>query len=61
LAREHSRVICSELLTFTGDTSQTQNLERSTLLADHTFVKAQRNNGHPAATYLLVGNQTCNN
>src|SRR5216110_2562262 len=33
--------------TFTCDTSQTQNLERSTLLVDHTFVKAQRDNGHP--------------
>ena len=47
--------------TFTGDTSQTQNLERSTLLVDHTFVKAQRDNGHPAATYMLVGNSTCSN
>src|SRR5947209_16564208 len=45
--------------TFTGDTSQTQNLERSTLLVDHTFVKAQRDNGHPAATYMLVGNVAC--
>jgi hypothetical protein len=41
--------------TFTGDTSQTQNLERSTLLVDHTFVKAQRDNGYPAATYRVVG------
>jgi len=47
--------------TFTGDTSQTQNLERSTLLVDHTFVKGQRDNGHPAATYMLVGNSTCSN
>jgi len=45
--------------TFTGDTSQTQNLERSTLLVDHTFVKAQRDNGHPAATYMLAGNVAC--
>src|SRR5438876_542234 len=45
--------------TFTGDTSETQNLERSTLLVDHTFVKAQRDNGHPAATYMLVGNVAC--
>jgi hypothetical protein len=43
--------------TFTGDTSQTQNLERSTLLVDHTFVKGQRDNGYPAATYRVVG--TC--
>jgi hypothetical protein len=42
--------------TFTGDTPQTQNLERSTLLVDHTFVKGQRDNGHPAATYT-VGRQ----
>jgi hypothetical protein len=45
--------------TFTGDTSQTQNLERSTLLVDHTFVKGQRDNGHPAATYAVVGNVAC--
>ncbi len=45
--------------TFTGDTTETQNLERSTLLVDHTFVKAQRDNGHPAATYSLVGNVAC--
>ena len=45
--------------TFTGDTAETQNLERSTLLVDHTFVKAQRDNGHPAATYTVVGNVAC--
>src|SRR5467141_1102393 len=45
--------------TFTGDTAQTQNLERSTLLVDHTFVKGQRDNGHPAATYTVVGNVSC--
>jgi len=45
--------------TFTGDTPETQDLERSTLLVDHTFVKAQRDNGHPAATYMLVGNVAC--
>ena len=45
--------------TFTGDTPQTQFLERSTLLVDHTFVKGQRDNGHPAATYAIVGNVTC--
>ncbi len=45
--------------TFTGDTPQTFNLERSTLLIDHTFVKAQRDNGSPAATYTVVGNTTC--
>jgi hypothetical protein len=26
---------------------------------DHTFVKGQRDNGHPAATYALVGNVSC--
>jgi hypothetical protein len=45
--------------TFTGDTPQTQNLERSTLLVDHTFVKGQRDNGHPAATYAVMGNVSC--
>jgi hypothetical protein len=45
--------------TFTGDTSQTVNLERSTLLIDHTFVKAQRDNGSPAATYTVLGNNNC--
>jgi hypothetical protein len=45
--------------TFTGDTSQTANLERSTLLIDHTFVKAQRDNGSPAATYMVAGNVDC--
>ena len=45
--------------TFTGDTPETQNLERSTLLVDHTFVKGQRDNGHPAATYMVVGNVSC--
>src|SRR6266513_2667617 len=44
---------------FTGDTPQTQNLERSTLLVDHTFVKGQRDNGHPAAAYSIVGNVGC--
>jgi hypothetical protein len=45
--------------TFTGDTPETQNLERSTLLVDHTFVKGQRDNGHPAATYTVIGNVSC--
>ena len=45
--------------TFTGDTPETENLQRSTLLIDHTFVKAQRDNGHPAATYTIVGNTSC--
>ena len=45
--------------TFTGDTPDTQNLQRSTLLVDHTFVKGQRDNGYPAATYTVVGNTPC--
>ncbi|MEP6601262.1 MAG: hypothetical protein ABJB49_05560 [Nitrospirota bacterium] len=45
--------------TFTGDTPETRDLERSTALIDHTFVKAQRDNGHPAATYTVVGNTAC--
>jgi hypothetical protein len=45
--------------TFTGDTPETANLERSNLLMDHTFVKAQRDNGRPAATYLISGNNFC--
>jgi hypothetical protein len=45
--------------TFTNDTPETQNLQRSNLLMDHTFVKAQRDNGRPAATYLVTGNTVC--
>lgn len=45
--------------TFTGDNAETQNFERSTLLIDHTFVKAQRDNGSPAATYVVTGNTAC--
>ena len=45
--------------TFTGDTPETQYLKRSTLPVDHTFVKGQRDNGHPAAAYAIVGNVSC--
>ena len=45
--------------TFAGDTPATQNLERSTNLIDHTFVKAQTDNAFPAATYTVVGNASC--
>jgi hypothetical protein len=45
--------------TFTGDTPETNTLERSNALMDHTFVKAQRDNGHPAATYQILGNNAC--
>jgi hypothetical protein len=44
--------------TFTGDTPETNTLERSNALMDHTFVKAQRDNGAPAATYTVVGGYT---
>ncbi len=42
--------------TFTGDTAQTQNLERSTALVDHTFVKGNTDSSFPAATYTIQGN-----
>jgi hypothetical protein len=45
--------------TFTGDTPETNTLERSTALIDHTFVKAQTDNAFPAATYTVVGNVAC--
>ncbi len=45
--------------TFTGDTPETQNLHRSNLFIDHTFVKGQTDNGYPAATYLVSGNNPC--
>jgi hypothetical protein len=35
------------------------NLERSTSLIDHTFVKAQTDNAYPAATYTVAGNADC--
>jgi len=42
--------------TFTGDTAGTMNLERSTALIDHTFVKGQADNAFPPATYTVAGN-----
>jgi hypothetical protein len=45
--------------TFTGDTPETQDLERSTTMIDHTFVKAQTDNAYPPATYMVVGNASC--
>ena len=45
--------------TFTGDTPGTGNLERSTALIDHTFVKAQTDNSYPPATYTVSNNGTC--
>jgi hypothetical protein len=45
--------------TFTGDTAETNSLERSTLLIDHTFVKGNTDNSYPAATYTVLGNGIC--
>ena len=45
--------------TFTGDGPETQNLHRSNLFIDHTFVKAQSDNGYPASTYTVAGNNPC--
>ncbi|MFL6552112.1 MAG: hypothetical protein ACJ8LV_01980 [Chthoniobacterales bacterium] len=45
--------------TITGDTPQTNTLERSTTFVDHTFVKGNSDNSYPAATYVVVGNVSC--
>ena len=45
--------------TLTGDTPETNTLERSNAFADHTFVKAQSDNSYPAATYTVLGNSAC--
>ena len=45
--------------TITGDTSQTNKLERSTTFVDHTFVKGNSDNSYPAATYTVSGNVVC--
>ncbi len=45
--------------TFAGDTAETGNLERSTTLIDHTFVKGQTDNAYPAATYTVIGSAAC--
>ena len=45
--------------TFTGDTPQTNTLHRSNAFIDHTFIKAQTDNGYPASTYLVSGNNFC--
>ena len=42
----------------TGDTPP-DTFERSTALVDHTFVKAQTDNAYPAATYTVVGSNSC--
>src|SRR6185295_6685869 len=47
--------------TFTGDIPGTPEalLERSNIMIDHTFVKAQTDNSYPAATYTVTGNVPC--
>jgi hypothetical protein len=47
--------------TFTADVPGTPEalLERSNIMVDHTFVKAQTDNSYPAATYTVVGNTQC--
>ncbi|MFL6599453.1 MAG: hypothetical protein ACJ8KF_16040 [Chthoniobacterales bacterium] len=45
--------------TISGDTPQTNTLERSTTFVDHTFVKGNSDNSYPAATYAVVGNVSC--
>jgi len=45
--------------TLTGDTAQTNTLQRSNAFVDHTFSKAQTDNGFPAATYTIMGNNFC--
>src|SRR5213079_1408965 len=45
--------------TFTGDTAQSGTLHRSNAFIDHTFSKAQTDNGFPPATYTVAGNTFC--
>jgi hypothetical protein len=45
--------------TFTGDTAQSGTLHRSNAFIDHTFSKAQTDNGFPPATYTVAGNNSC--
>ncbi len=45
--------------TITGDTPDTNTLERSTSFVDHTFIKGTADTAYPAATYTIVGNTTC--
>lgn len=45
--------------TFTGDTAQTGTYHRSNAFIDHTFSKAQTDNGFPPATYTVLGNNSC--
>jgi hypothetical protein len=45
--------------TFTGDTMANGTLHRSNAFMDHTFSKAQTDNGFPPATYTVLGNNSC--
>ena len=45
--------------TITGDTPETNNLERSTTFVDHTFIKGNSDNSYPVATYTVAGNEVC--
>jgi hypothetical protein len=45
--------------TITGDTPETNKLERSTVFVDHTFVKGQADNSYPVATYTVTGGVPC--
>ncbi|MFL6585212.1 MAG: PKD domain-containing protein [Chthoniobacterales bacterium] len=47
--------------TLTGDApgSPESKLERSNAFVDHTFIKAQADNGYPASTYMVAGNIAC--
>lgn len=45
--------------TFNTPDTPPQTLERSTFLVDHTFIKGNTDNSFPAATYTVVGNNTC--
>jgi hypothetical protein len=45
--------------TFTGDNAQSGTLHRSNAFMDHTFSKAQTDNGFPPATYTVMGNNSC--
>jgi PKD repeat protein len=45
--------------TFTGETEDSSIQHRSNTFVDHTFMKAQTDNGYPAATYTVAGNLPC--
>src|SRR5260370_38720373 len=43
--------------TLTGDTPQTNKLERSNVFIAHTLIKEPTDNSYPAATYTWVGHE----